>query len=403
MHTAQVGKQEFAEGRRKRSCILFTVLLAAWFFAEVCSAKAEEEIELYARSAVLMDGSSGRILYAKEAQTPLPMASTTKLMTCIVALEEAEEDMVCTVSGQAAGQPQVKLGMQTGEEFYLKDLLYSLMLESHNDTAVCIAENIAGSVEAFAGKMNAKAEEIGCEDTYYISPNGLDGENEGGVHHTTAADLARVLRYCITQSPKAEAFLEITGTMQYAFTNRSGSCSYSCINHNAFLQMMDGALTGKTGFTAKAGYCYAGAVRRDGRLLIVSLLACGWPGHRSWKWTDMRKLISYGLEQYDVYTLVSGERRIAPVEVRNGVGDCVGLSEERVSCRLLLGEKEKVACETEIPKWLQAPVEEGAAVGTVRYTVGNTVVLTVPVRAAAGVEKINFWHEVRGTFDVLLL
>lgn len=129
-------------------------------------AKAGEDLELYARSAVLMDGSSGRILYGKEPDQPMPMASTTKIMTCILALEEAgglegAKKTVCQVSGEAAAQPQVKLGMQEGENFYLSDLLYSLMLESHNDTAVCVAETIGGSLEAFAEKMNEKAREIG--------------------------------------------------------------------------------------------------------------------------------------------------------------------------------------------------------------------------------------------------
>ena len=142
--------------KKKQTSIVFAVLLAVYLLpGNLCLTKAEEELKLYARSAVLMDGSSGRILYGKETKEPLPMASTTKIMTCIVALEETKENMACTASEQAAHQPQVKLGMQTGETFYLKDLLYSLMLESHNDTAVCIAENVAGSVEDFAEKMNA--------------------------------------------------------------------------------------------------------------------------------------------------------------------------------------------------------------------------------------------------------
>lgn len=417
MHTVQRKKQKSANDsepqsiderrnrkqRQKQKGIVFVMLLTICFLTGAYPVKAEEELKLYARSAVLMDGSSGRILYGKEAEEPLPMASTTKIMTCIVALEEAKEDMVCTASEQAARQPQVKLGMQTGETFYLKDLLYSLMLESHNDTAVCIAENVAGSVENFAEKMNAKARQIGCEDTYYISPNGLDGEDAEGVHHTTAADLALVLRYCITQSPQAEVFLEITGTTQYAFTDISGKHSYSCVNHNAFLQMMDGALTGKTGFTAKAGYCYVGALQKDDRLLIVSLLACGWPGHRSWKWADTRTLMNYGLEQYHLSVLESGKTRIAPAVVENGRENQVGLTEEQAGCRLLLGKDEKVIRKIEVPQVLHAPVEEGMAVGTVRYQVGDMVVLTVPVRTTGRVGVKDFWYGLGAAFDELFL
>ena len=417
MHTVQRKKQKSAKDsepqstderkkrkqRQKQKGIIFVTLLTICFLTGACPVKAEEELKLYARSAVLMDGSSGRILYGKETREPLPMASTTKIMTCIVALEEAKEDMACTASEQAARQPQVKLGMQTGEKFYLKDLLYSLMLESHNDTAVCIAENVAGSVEGFAEKMNAKAREIGCEDTYYISPNGLDGENAEGMHHTTAADLALVLRYCITQSPQAEDFLEITGTAQYTFTDISGKHSYSCANHNAFLWMMDGALTGKTGFTAKAGYCYVGALQKDDRLLIVSLLACGWPGHRSWKWADTRTLMNYGLEQYHLSVLESGKTRIAPAAVENGIKNQVELIEEHGGCRLLLRRDEKVIRETQVPKVLRAPVEEGTSVGIVRYQVGDTVVLAAPVRTAEGVRGKGFWYGVDAAFEKLLL
>lgn len=401
-----IGKRRKWKQRQKQKGIIFEILLVIWFLTGVCPAKAEEELKLYARSAVLMDGSSGRILYGKKPEEALPMASTTKIMTCIVALEEAgdeTDEMLCTASEQAARQPQVKLGMQKGEVFYLKDLLYSLMLESHNDTAVCIAETIAGSVEGFAGKMNAKAREIGCGDTYYISPNGLDGEDEGGAHHTTAADLARVLRYCITQSPQAEAYLEITGTLQYAFTDAGGKHSYHCVNHNAFLQMMEGALTGKTGFTAKAGYCYVGALQRNDRLLIVSLLACGWPGHKSWKWADTRALMSYGMDHYSLSALESRKARIAPVAVENGIKNQVELTEEHGSCQLLLGENEKVTREIEVPKVLRAPVEEGTAVGAVRYRVGDTVVLTAPVRTAERVGVKDFWYGLGVTFDELLL
>ena len=187
-------------------CFLF--MLAGW-----TSVRAEEDaaFSLHARSAVLMDGDSGRILYGKEPDTPLAMASTTKIMTCILALELGSGNQICTASANAAAQPQVKLGMREAEQFYLQDLLYSLMLESHNDTAVCIAESVAGSVEAFTGKMNEKAAGIGCRDTCFLTPNGLDaGEENGDWHHTTAADLAEILRYCITESPKAAAFLKVT-------------------------------------------------------------------------------------------------------------------------------------------------------------------------------------------------
>ena len=146
------------------------------------------ESELYARSACLMDADSGRVLYSKNSEQKLPMASTTKIMTCILALEDGRMDDLVTVSAYAASQPKVHMGAKTGEQFYLQDLLYALMLNSDNDAAVMIAEQVGGSVEGFAEKMNLKARELGCDDTYFITPNGLDAENKNGIHSTTAKD-----------------------------------------------------------------------------------------------------------------------------------------------------------------------------------------------------------------------
>ena len=280
--------------RKKR---LLGVLLACILLIQPFSTQAKEQDaadepdNLYAQSAVLMDADSGRVLFGKNENEAKPMASTTKIMTCILALENMEEGQIVAASDYAASQPKVRLGVRGKEEYYLKDILYSLMLESHNDSAVVVAEGIAGSVEAFAGLMNQKAREIGCKDTYFVTPNGLDAYDDGGTHSTTARDLAAIMRYCIMESPKKEEFLEITGTKNYHFTNVAGDREFSCNNHNAFLDMMDGALTGKTGFTGDAGYCYVGALRKDGKTLIVALLACGWPNNKGYKWKDTTALM----------------------------------------------------------------------------------------------------------------
>ena len=170
---------------------------------------------LYALSAVLMDGDSGRVLYEKEGYTARPNASTTKVMTCILALEKGSGDDYVMVSENAASQPEVKLNLKEGEQYYLEDLLYSLMLKSHNDTAVAIAEHIGGSVEGFAKMMNAKAKEIGCTNTHFVTPNGLDSADAGGIHQTTARDLALIMSYAV----KNKAFLHITQTRDYSFSD----------------------------------------------------------------------------------------------------------------------------------------------------------------------------------------
>ena len=174
-------------------------------------------LKLYAQGAVLMDAKSGRVLYSKNGEEQLPMASTTKIMTLIVTLERANLDDIVTVSSYAASMPNVQLHIREGEQYRLRDLLYSLMLESHNDSAVAIAEHVGGSVEEFAVLMNQKAQEIGCKDTWFITPNGLDataeysnavGEKELKNHSTTAKDLARIMAYCVLESPNKEQFIE---------------------------------------------------------------------------------------------------------------------------------------------------------------------------------------------------
>ena len=143
--------------------------------------ETKQQLSLHSLSAVLMDADSGRILYGKDEHQVRPMASTTKIMTCILALELGNPEDFCEISEKAAGQPKVKLGAPAGSRIRLKDLLYSLMLESHNDSAVAIAEHISGSVEAFTEKMNRKAQDIGCVDTTFLTPNGLDAEKQNAL------------------------------------------------------------------------------------------------------------------------------------------------------------------------------------------------------------------------------
>lgn len=353
--------------------------------------------ELYARSAVLMDAESGRILFGKNGQEEMPMASTTKIMTCILALENGEVSEPVSVSREAASQPAVKLGMKSGQKFYLKDLLYSLMLESHNDSAVAIAEHVGGSVRGFAEMMNRKAEELGCDSTYFITPNGLDAQDENGIHHTTAEDLAEIMKYCIMDSPKKKEFLEITRTDTYTFSDCDGTGSYSCNNHNTFLKMMEGALSGKTGFTADAGYCYVGALRRDERTFIVALLACGWPNNKGYKWSDTRKLMTYGIDNY-FYTEISPELPRETISVKNGFAGGFP-NKESVEAELKLGggtqkllikKTEEIERETDLPEEISAPVKEGDQMGELIYTLDGRIVAVYPAFAAEDIEVRGF-------------
>ncbi len=345
-----------------------------------------------------MDAGWGLIFYAKEQNQTRPMASTTKIMTCILALEHMEEGQTASVSENAASQPEVRLGAHAGEVYYVQDLLYSLMLESHNDSAVVIAEGIGGSVAGFAALMNEKAKELGCEDTHFVTPNGLDGEDEGGIHSTTAADLAAVMKYCVIDSPKREEFLEVTRTKEYQLSDVSGERTFSCNNHNAFLDMMDGALSGKTGFTADAGYCYVGALSRDGKTFIVALLACGWPNNKNYKWKDTRALMEYGLENYEYREVpVEIPKTEVPVEggvpksniyQKNGTVD-TGLDEEAGKLQVLLRADEEVAVREEREEILHAPVKKGEKVGTAFYTLDGEVLADYDIVTLEDVEKRN--------------
>lgn len=365
--------------------------------------KPAEPGNLHALSAVLMDGISGRVLYGKNAEEPRAMASTTKIMTCILILEQCNLEETAVTSAYAASMPKVHLGATEGEEFYVKDLLYSLMLESHNDSAVILAEHAGGNVSEFAGKMNEKAREIGCEDTWFITPNGLDAQEEvqGEVkkHHTTATDLGKIMRYCIFQSPKKEKFLEITRTPSYSFQDVSGKRSFSCNNHNAFLSMMEGALSGKTGFTSQAGYCYIGALEQDGKTLIVALLGCGWPNHKDYKWQDTRALMEYGLEHYTLHSFSEAKLPQIPsvIPVQNGQGEKLGemaqvttVRRETEDMKLLLGAEDEVRTVYRGKTFLEAPVKEGDKIGEISYELNGETWKTEDVVAGNDVKKIDY-------------
>lgn len=390
--------------KKIRSIAAVVALTAAFLFTWAFSVRGEENTEnpgnLYALSAVLMDGDSGRVLYEKEGETPRPNASTTKVLTCILALENAPGDDYVAVSANAASQPEVKLGLREGEQYYLEDLLYAMMLKSYNDAAVAIAEHIGGSEKGFARMMNEKAAKIGCTDTYFITANGLDASDENGEHHTTARDLALIMRYAI----QSNTFLKITQTRDYAFSDLSGKRQFSIHNANALLDMMDGVLSGKTGFTGNAGYCYVCAWESDGRTFIVSLLGCGWPNNKTYKWSDTKALLSYGNANYH-YKQLYREPAMKKLSVKNGVVSLSTLGQEvflygKLSVpdedknrTLLVREGEKLQWRVTLPKSLEAPVKEGAEIGKAALYLGGEELASYPILAEKQVDKITYiWY-----------
>lgn len=372
-----------------------------------------KESELYAKAAVLMDGDSGRILYSKNGTEALANASTTKILTCILALEYSQPDAVLTASARAASAPKVHLGMNAGQKFYMLDMLHALMLESYNDCAVVIAEHIAGSVEDFAALMNQKAKEIGCQDTYFITPNGLDGTDKNGFHHTTASDLALLMRYCTMQSEKRKEFREITVARSYSFCEIDSGRSYTVTNKNAFLDMMQGAFSGKTGFTGNAGYCYVGALEKDDRTYIVALLACGWPNNKTYKWSDSRKLMQYGLDTFEKVCLNDIEielEKAGNVFVKNGQGNGIG---EPIYAELEIGlvkgvdevlaaKEEEIKVNYQIKQEWEAPLEEKTYVGSIVVSIGDEVLREYVIQTKNAVKEIDLKWCVRMIFKYFL-
>lgn len=393
---------------KQRMLIFIYVLFLVGVMAQPVEAKEFEE-NLYAQSAVLMDADTGRVLYGKEERKIRPMASTTKVMTCILALESADGNEIVEVSSRAAAQPDVQLNMQKGEQYYLKDLLYSLMLKSHNDTAVAIAECVGGSVEGFAEMMNEKAAQIGCTQTHFVTPNGLDAEDEGGIHATTARDLALIMRYAIQN----QEFLMITQTTDYNFSDLSGKRTFVLHNTNALLGNMEGILSGKTGFTVGAGYCYVCAVKREDRTFVITLLASGWPSHKNYKYEDTAKLVNYAFDQYHYYEIWK-ETQVGAVEIRDGIPisdrlfetayanvEVIGAKEKRR--RILLREDEQIKIREDLKKNLCAPVQKGDVVGNIVYTLDGDVVCRYPIVLKDSIRKKNFWWYYKKTWSCYFL
>lgn len=377
----------FYAWKHKRINILIGIIISCMLLSGMELYQADQTLSMYSGSYALIDGDTGRLLKGKEATTPMANASTTKILTCIVTLEHCDLNDVVMISKNAASQPKVKMGIQEGAQYSLKDLVYGLMLESYNDCAVAIAEHVAGSTEKFAHILNEKAKEIGCTDTYFITPNGLDAEDENSFHHTTAEDLCRIMAYCTWESPKKELFLEITQTRNYG----------SFVNRNAFLNQMEGVLTGKTGFTNKAGYCYVAAMEKNGEKYCIALLACGWPNNKDYKWKDARVLFEYGLENYNINKVkiksIKEEMKIdgyvEPLVFSNiNRGEMLSLYTEKKEYQVLMAKEERLTTEIVLYTDTVLPIQKGQVMGQYNIYLDNMMLDSIPIIAK---QAANIW------------
>lgn len=232
----------------------------------------------------MLEVDSGKVIYSKNPDLPHANASTTKLMTAILAVEHCQMSETVTASQYAASQEPTKLYLHAGEKFVLQDLMHSLLIPSHNDTAVAIGEHVSGSTSKFVELMNTRAKELGCINTHFATPNGLDA---GLNHYTTANDLAKIASFAFKKS----TILTVAKKTSYSFRSLSGY-SYSFSTTNQLLaEGMSGLICGKTGYTRKAGYCFVGLLKAKNGKEYLSVLLRG-PSSAT-RWRESRKLLQY--------------------------------------------------------------------------------------------------------------
>ncbi len=312
-----------------------------------------------AAGAVLMDAESGRVLYGHDAHKPRLIASTTKLMTALVAVERAVDlDETVTVKGEWLGSEGSSIYLRAGEEITLRGLLYGLLLQSGNDAAMVIACHTAGSVEEFVELMNRRAAELGMKDSSFANPSGLDHEN----HYSTPYDMALLARACLDNSTVAE----LCATKSITVGTRT------FVNHNKLLWRCEGCVGMKTGFTEKAGRTLVSAAVRDGQTLICVTLNDGDD------WNDHRKLLDYGFRTYPQQVLCRAGEVLGAVAVEGSLIPTMPVAAKgELGYPLKAGEK--LVPEVELLRSATAPLPPGVQLGELRWRLDGEVVAQMPL------------------------
>lgn len=342
--------------------------------------KVQAEVSVSAKSAICLHYPTGQVLYAKNANEKLPMASTTKIMTALVALENANLSDVVTVGANAAGVEGSSMYLKEGQTLSMSDLLHGLMLSSGNDAAVAIAEHVAGSEEAFCELMNQKAESLGCSNTQFRNANGLPDE----AHFTTALELARITGEAL----KNETFREIVSKKSVKVSGKI------LTNHNKMLSLYEGAIGVKTGYTKKAGRTLVSAARKDGiELIAVTLNAPD-------DWDDHKKMLNAGFETVEIRTLAEKDKIADVFSVSNGSEENVSaVFSESFSLPVIKGKNTETKFIVEAA--LSAPIEKGQTVGKAVFYLEGIPMGEVPLLAEKNIpqiEKPSFWDRVRFVF-----
>ena len=340
------------------------------------------ELTLTSHAALLMEKSTGEILYAQNEHDALPPASVTKIMTVLLTMEAIDsgrialDDMV-TVSAYAAGMGGSQVFLAEGEQMSVDDLLKAVCVSSGNDAAVALAEHVAGVTELFVEQMNNRARELGMKDTHFVNCTGLTAEG----HVTSAHDIALMSRELLLHHPEVRNYTTI-----WMDTLRNGTFGLS--NTNKLIRFYEGATGLKTGFTQEAGYCISATAERDGMELIAVIMKGTTSDSRN---TDAKTLLNYG---FSTYTLadIQPEEPLAVLPVTLGTADTVALTLPEEGRTLLL-EKSRSGGLTqtvELPETVAAPIQAGQQVGTLTVRQDDTALLTVPIVAAETVEKLSW-------------
>ena len=320
--------------------------------------------------SVVVEAESGDIIFEKNAHERRGPASTTKIMTALVALENSRTDDIVKIDPRAVGTEGSSAYLCAGEKVLLSDLLYAVMLGSANDAAAAIAYHIGGSIEGFAEMMNARAEKLGLSDTHFENPHGLDGES----HYTSAYDLAMIAREAL----KNEKFREIVSTKTKAIKLSDGNVSRVFRNHNRLLFEYDDIIGVKTGFTKKCGRTLVSAAERDGVTVICVTLCDGDD------WRDHRRLLSAGLDLYEKVVLCEKGKTEGKVHVCGGEKVSIEVfCKDRLAVTLLKNHGE-VKSVVSLPPFVYAGFEAGRELGFVTFYVDGEPVGRVSLAAAEG-------------------
>ena len=347
-----------------------------------------------ARGAVLMEAETGEVIFGQNQHARLPMASTTKIMTALVALESLPVDTEIRITAPSVGVEGSSIYLTEGETLTLEQLLYALLLESANDAATSIAMAVSGSVESFAEKMNRRAADLGLTDTRFVNPHGLDAEG----HYTTAYELALITREAL----RNPVFREICSTRRKTIPLRGEEGVRLLLNHNRLLSTYEGCIGGKTGYTKKTGRCLVSAAERDGVTLIAVTLSA--PDD----WRDHAAMLDYGFALYESVPLCEEGFFSAPLWLVSGAQEYVIAENTAALSVTLRRDHGDVTCVVELPRFDFAPVTAEQTLGHLRFYEqlrdgSRREIGSVPLVAAYGVEEVTYpqgiWEWIRRAFE----